>query len=193
MTGANRLFLQPRVFIPFAIITLIWGSTWLVITGQLGVVPPTWSITYRFAIGSAVMFAFTALSGASLRIGRQGHLLALAFGLPQFSLNFNCVYFAEQHVTSGLVAVVFALLLVPNSLFAWLFLGHRISRRFLVGSQLGGPDLQALQRPALLGVKNRSGGNQWAAPRSRGDSNSDFTPRGSIECRAGVSATASHR
>lgn len=134
MTGENRLFLQPRVFIPFAIITLIWGSTWLVITGQLGTVPPTWSITYRFAIGSAVMFAFTALSGASLRIGREGHWLAFAFGIPQFSLNYNCVYFAEQHVTSGLVAVIFALLLVPNSLFAWLFLGHRINRRFLIGS-----------------------------------------------------------
>ena len=29
------------VLIPFGIVTLIWGSTWLVITGQLGVVPPT--------------------------------------------------------------------------------------------------------------------------------------------------------
>ena len=134
MTGGERAFFQPRVFIPFAVITLIWSSTWLVITGQLGAVPPTWSVAYRFAIGSATMFVFAALSGESLRIGRHGHWLAFAFGIPQFCLNYNSVYFAEQYVTSGLVAVVFALLLVPNSLLAWFFLGHRVSRRFVLGS-----------------------------------------------------------
>ena len=46
-----------RTWVSFALCCLIWGSTWLVITGQLGSVPPTWSVTYRFAIGTAVMFA----------------------------------------------------------------------------------------------------------------------------------------
>ena len=69
-----------------------------------------------------------------LRIGREGHLLALLFGIPQFCFNFNAVYAAEHYITSGLVAVVFALLLLPNSLLSWLFLGHRISRRFVAGS-----------------------------------------------------------
>jgi drug/metabolite transporter (DMT)-like permease len=69
-----------------------------------------------------------------LGIGRGGHLLALAFGIPQFVLNFNFVYAAEQHITSGIVAVVFALLLVPNSILAWLFLKHRVTGRFLLGS-----------------------------------------------------------
>jgi drug/metabolite transporter (DMT)-like permease len=60
--------------------------------------------------------------------------LAIGFGIPQFVLNFNFVYAAEQYITSGIVAVVFALLLVPNSAFAWLFLKHRITARFFVGS-----------------------------------------------------------
>ncbi len=38
-------FFSPRVFIPFAIITLIWGSTWQVIKDQLAVVPASWSVT----------------------------------------------------------------------------------------------------------------------------------------------------
>jgi drug/metabolite transporter (DMT)-like permease len=127
-------FLQPRVLFPFILITLIWGSTWLVIKDQLGTVPPPWSVTYRFIIAAAAMFFYARASGASLRIGREGHVLALLFGLPQFFLNFNFVYAAEQHVTSGLVAVVFALLLVPNSALGWLFLKHRISGRFVAGS-----------------------------------------------------------
>ena len=50
-------FASPRVLIPFAIVTLIWGSTWLVIRGQLGVVPPSWSVTYRFLIAGTAMLA----------------------------------------------------------------------------------------------------------------------------------------
>lgn len=136
MSSSDGSFLQPRVLIPFTIITLIWGSTWIVIKDQLGPVPPTWSVTYRYVIACAAMFAYAAATRAPLRIGRRGHVLALAFGLPQFFLNFNFVYAAEQFITSGVVAVVFALLLVPNSLFARLFLGHRTSVGFLVGSAI---------------------------------------------------------
>jgi drug/metabolite transporter (DMT)-like permease len=127
-------FRQPRVYIPFAIITLIWGSTWLVIIGQLGTVPPVWSVTYRFTIAAAAMFAFAATTGASLRIGRQGHWLAALVGVSQFCLNYNFVYFSEIYITSGIAAVVFALLLIPNSIFARIFLKHRIGRRFIIGS-----------------------------------------------------------
>ena len=131
MTGS---LLQPRVLFPFILITFIWGSTWLVIRDQLGTVPGPWSVTYRFVIACAAMFAYARWTGASLRIGRSGHALALLFGIPQFFLNFNFVYAAEHHVTSGLVAVVFALLLVPNSALGWLFLKHRMTGGFLLGS-----------------------------------------------------------
>lgn len=127
-------FSDPRVFIPFMLITLIWGSTWIVIRDQLGPVPATWSVTYRYVIACAAMFAYAAWKKEALRIGKQGHLLAMGFGIPQFFFNFNFVYAAEYYITSGIVAVVFALLLVPNSVFAWLFLKHRITLRFLLGS-----------------------------------------------------------
>jgi drug/metabolite transporter (DMT)-like permease len=131
---ASASFLQLRVLLPFILVTLIWGSTWIVIRDQIGTVPPTWSVTYRFAIAAASMFAYAAATGASLRIGREGHALALLFGVPQFFLNFNFVYAAEHYVTSGLVSVVFALLLVPNSALARLFLKHPLTPRFLIGS-----------------------------------------------------------
>jgi drug/metabolite transporter (DMT)-like permease len=129
-------FRDPKVLVPFIVITFIWGSTWLVIRDQLGQVPAIWSVTYRFLIAAAAMFAYAKLSGASLRIGPEGHKLALMFGIPQFFLNFNFVYAAEHHVTSGLVAVVFALLMVPNTTLGWLFLKHRITRGFLIGSAI---------------------------------------------------------
>ncbi len=134
MNEHDRAFLKPRIFVPFIIITLIWGSTWIVIRDQLGAVPPTWSVTYRYMIACAAMFAYAAAKRVPLGVGREGHLLAIGFGFPQFFLNFNFVYAAEHYITSGVVAVVFALLLVPNSALAWAFLKHPLTRRFLVGS-----------------------------------------------------------
>jgi drug/metabolite transporter (DMT)-like permease len=126
--------LSLRVQIPFWICTLIWGTTWFVILGQLGTVPPGWSVTYRFLLGGIVMFSYCLISGTTLGIGREGHIFAMIFGVAQFVLNFNFVYRAEAYITSGLVALVFAVLIVPNTLFARVFLGTRPTLRFYVGA-----------------------------------------------------------
>jgi drug/metabolite transporter (DMT)-like permease len=136
MPHRQASFFDPKVLFPFLLITVIWGSTWLVIRDQLGTVPAGWSVTYRFIIAAAAMFLLAWYRGDSLRIGREGHVLALSFGVPQFFLNFNFVYAAEHYITSGLVAVVFALLLVPNSALGWLFLKHKVTPRFLLGSAI---------------------------------------------------------
>ena len=67
---------DPKIFLPFILITLIWGSTWIVIKDQLGTVPPVWSVTYRFVIAAAAMFLLAMVAGDSFRIGRRGHFLA---------------------------------------------------------------------------------------------------------------------
>ncbi|MEG3181843.1 DMT family transporter [Sphingomonas sp. LT1P40] len=122
------------ILIPFAVVTLIWGSTWIVITGQLGTVPPTWSVTYRFLIAGVAMLLWGAFTRQSLRLDLRGIGFAALLGLFQFALNFNFVYRAEMHVTSGLVAVVFALLLVPNAVLARIFLNQKLGRQLIVGS-----------------------------------------------------------
>lgn len=126
--------LRPAIAFPFLLVALIWGSTWYVITGQIGDVPASWSITYRFALATPAMFAVALVMGRSLNIGRAGHLLAMFIGLTQFCLNFNFVYRAELHLTSGVVAVMFGLLMVPNVLFGRLILKQPVTARFLVGS-----------------------------------------------------------
>jgi len=125
---------RPAVLIPFAITTLIWGSTWIVITGQLGVVPPSWSVAYRFTIAGFTMGVIALARRERLAIDARGAGFILLFGLAQFAANYNFVYFAEQHITSGLVAVVFALLLVPNAVFGRIFLGQHFTRQLLIGS-----------------------------------------------------------
>ena len=130
--SAGRVDLS--VAIPFAIFTMIWGSTWIVIVDQLGEVPPQWSVAYRFVIAATAMTAVALWKGESLKLP-PGALAAAAFlGLAQFSINFNAVYLAEQHITSGVVATFFALLVIPSTLLAWIFLGQRPTPRFLWSS-----------------------------------------------------------
>lgn len=122
------------VILPFVTVTLIWSSTWIVIRDSLAVVPPGWSVCYRFAIAALGMALLARITGATLAIGRRGIVFAGGIGITQFTLNFNLLYRAEAHLTSGLCALVFALLLIPNSLFARICFGARVSRPFIVGS-----------------------------------------------------------
>jgi drug/metabolite transporter (DMT)-like permease len=123
-----------EVTLPFIIFTAIWGSTWIVIRDQLGAVPPQWSVAYRFVIAAVAMALVAKWKGESLRLGGKALGAAVFLGFAQFSINFNAVYLAEQHITSGVVATVFALLLIPSTLMAWAFLGHRPSGRFVWSS-----------------------------------------------------------
>lgn len=134
--SAEVSLLTPRILIPFLLVSLIWGSTWLVIKDQISEVPPGWSVSYRFLIAAAAMFGLAAFKRLPFRLDRTGYLLALILGVFQFTFNFNFVYNAELFITSGLVAVLFALLMVPNAILGRIFLGHKISAPFLGGSAI---------------------------------------------------------
>ena len=128
--------LAPRNLGAFLLVSLIWGGTWLVIRDQISSVPPSWSIAYRFVVGAAGMFALARLRGEPFRLAPGGWPFVLALGVFQFSLNFGFVYRAEGYVTSGLVAVIFALLVVPNAVFGRIYLGQPIRREFVIGSAI---------------------------------------------------------
>ena len=134
MTATAPQSARAAILVPFAIVTLIWGSTWLVIRDQLGVVPPSWSVTYRFLVAGAAMTLYALIRRDSFRLDARGWAFALCVGVAQFCLNFNFVYRAEHFITSGLVAVVFALLLVPNAALSRIFLGQRMGRQLVIGS-----------------------------------------------------------
>jgi drug/metabolite transporter (DMT)-like permease len=122
------------VTLPFIVFTAIWGSTWIVIRGQLGLVPAQWSVAYRFFIAAIAMAAIALIKGDGLKLSRSGIVGAVVLGFTQFCVNFNAVYLAERHITSGVVATVFALLLIPSSLLGWALLDHKPTKRFFWSS-----------------------------------------------------------
>ena len=133
-SGSAPSMLSPKVLIPFMLTGTIWGSTWFVITGQISDVPAAWGVFYRFMLATPALFVLAVVMGNRLKLNRPEHLLALGVGIAQFSGNFLFVYHSEQHITSGIVAVMFALLMVPNAIFARVFIGERVQGGFIGGS-----------------------------------------------------------
>jgi len=137
VAAPQRRRVRPATVVQFITLSLIWGSTWLVIKGQLGTVPVAWSVSYRFLGAGVAMLLLCLVLRRRLWLPPAGHGIALLVALVQFALNFNLVYEAERYVTSGLVALIFALIVVPNTLLARVFLGQRIAPLFVVGGALG--------------------------------------------------------
>src|SRR6266851_1191723 len=89
----------------FVICAAIWGSTWLAIKYQLGVVAPELSVAYRFGLAATMLFAWCMATRRSLRFSAREHGYLAALGVMLFGLNYIGIYWAERFVTSGLVAV----------------------------------------------------------------------------------------
>jgi len=103
-----------RDFTAIAVCTLAWGTTWFAITLQLGVVDPVISIAYRFGLASMLLFAWCLLRRETMRLTRAQHLAAFGVGIFTFAIDYAFVYWAEERVTSAVVAVVFAALAFFN-------------------------------------------------------------------------------
>lgn len=150
--------LSPRILAALVLSVLIWGSTWTAIRYQLGVTAPAWSIAFRFTIAALAMALCARWLGMSLRIRRTDLPLIAMIGLTQFMLNFLFLYHAEGFITSGLVAMVFALLIIPNAILGRIFLGHRVGGAFIVGAALAGIGMALLFRHEIA-VAATEGGN----------------------------------
>ena len=121
----------------YFVTVLIWGSTWIAIEYQLGVVEPEVSVFIRYALASALLFAWCFAKGINLRFSRRAHLQFVLLGLLLFGLNYILTYQAQQHITSALSAIVFSTMLWLNMLNARIFFGVRSGTRVWIGSVAG--------------------------------------------------------
>jgi drug/metabolite transporter (DMT)-like permease len=121
----------------YACSVLIWGSTWLAIKFQLGVVPPAVSVAFRFAVAALILLAYSACKRLPLRFDARTHGWLALQGLLLFGINYVLVYLSEQSLTSGLVAVIFSLVAFCNIMGLRLFFSVPVKRSALAGSALG--------------------------------------------------------
>jgi drug/metabolite transporter (DMT)-like permease len=132
-----RAALAPGDLGLYAGTVLVWGTTWLALKFQLGVVDPQVSIVWRFLIAAPLMFLVCRVAGAPVLFPLGMHLRFAALGLFLYSTNFILFYNAGHFVVSGLLSVIFSLASVTNIVLAVLMLGERLRPRVVVGALLG--------------------------------------------------------
>ena len=106
----------------YLITVVIWGSTWLAIKYQLGIVSPELSIAYRFGLAASILILFSLVRRLPMRFELKSHGFFALQGFLLFSLNYFLVYLAEGYLTSGLVAITFSLIIITNVIFGAVFL-----------------------------------------------------------------------
>ena len=136
----------------YLVTVFIWGSTWLAITYQLGVVPPEWSVAYRFFLAAALLFIYSKLRGLQLRFTLHEQFFIALQGLLLFSANYILVYYSELYITSGMVSVLFSSIIVFNVFFGALLLRSPVRGRVLLGSLVGISGLALIFWPEMQGV-----------------------------------------
>jgi len=124
-------------FILFSASAIIWGSTWLAIKFQLGLVDPIISVSYRFILASFILLLFCRISGLNLKYNVKEHLFIALQGFFLFGINYWLVYLAEVHLPSGLVAVIFSMIIFFNIFNGAIFIGSPIRVRVIAGAALG--------------------------------------------------------
>ena len=113
---------------------------------------PLLSVTYRFALASVLLLAFSRFTGRKLRFARREHFYMALQGVFLFSVNYWLVYAAELHVTSGLVAIVFSTIVFMNVIVGALFIGAPVRSQVVFGASLGLLGVGLVFWPEVAGI-----------------------------------------
>jgi drug/metabolite transporter (DMT)-like permease len=133
----------------YAIVVLIWGTTWYTIKFQLGIVAPEVSLVYRFGLAAVCVFIYARMTGSPLRLSLRDHRMVAIQGATLFCLNYWMTYLSTQYLTSGLVAVLFTSIIFFNLVNGRMIFGTPVERRVLLAAGAGMLGVALLFLPEL--------------------------------------------
>jgi drug/metabolite transporter (DMT)-like permease len=136
----------------YAAVVFLWGTSWIALRAQLGVVAPEVSALWRFLIAAAIMWGWVLAARVRVSYGLADHLGFLASGCLLFSLNFTLFYYGGLTIPSGLLAVVFSLASIINMVMGAVLLRQPIEARVAAGGVLGAGGIGLLFWPQIAGA-----------------------------------------
>lgn len=138
----------------FAMLCIIWGSTWLVIRIGLEGAPPFLAASLRFVVASVTLLALTTVFRARWPRTRTEWALVGFVGLVLFTANYGLIYWGENNgVESGLSAILFATYPLQTALVAHGFLGEeKLTLQKALGIGMGFGGILVIFRSQLVTV-----------------------------------------
>ncbi len=140
-----------RLIAAFATVYIVWGSTYLAIAFAIQSIPPLLMAGGRFVVAGSLMYGWARWRGAAApRPGQWGW--AFLLGALFFLVGNGAVVWVEQHLSSGLTALIIAMVSVWTALLEWLRpAGVRPPGAVLLGVALGFVGVALLVLPGGTG------------------------------------------
>jgi drug/metabolite transporter (DMT)-like permease len=118
-----------KVRLAYALLCLIWGSTWMAIRVVVNDVPPMRAAALRFIIAALILLPFVLVQRRKWPASRHEGQTVGVLGLAMIALPYGLIFWAEQYVSSSLTAVLYASLPLANAVLTPAVLGHSIPPR----------------------------------------------------------------
>lgn len=121
----------------FLIPSVIWGSTWFAIKFQIGETDPLYSVAYRFILAGVILYLYSKFMKLNMKFSLRNHVFMGLQGACLFGINYWLVYMAEEHLTSGLVAIIFSGLIFINVFLNAIILKAPVRKNVVFGGLVG--------------------------------------------------------
>jgi len=121
----------------FTLCCLIWGSTWIAITYQIGHTSETFAIALRYLLASLCLGAYCLLKRLPLALPTHIHVKMAGVGLFLYSLNYTLLYMAQAHIISALLALMSSCIIYINVVLRRWWLKEPIRKEVVIGATFG--------------------------------------------------------
>ena len=158
-----------KLLLAFAAIYLVWGSTYLAIRYAVETIPPLVTAGIRHSVAGGILLAWAYARG--FRARREHWIAGSIVGALFFLVGHGTPHWAEQHVASGLAALLIATEPMFILVLAWASGQQKISRISALGLAVGvvgvailtGVELSAKDASLLGMLAVLVGSLSWAA------------------------------
>ena len=110
--------MTPRVFILYALLCVIWGTTWLALKISLNYIPPIFGLGLRFTISSIILWPILLRQKPKINRSSTAIKVYLSFSLLSFVAAYSLTYWGAQFIYSSLASIIWALLPIFVSIIA---------------------------------------------------------------------------
>lgn len=147
MTSSSGRPASWKILLAFAVIYLVWGSTYLAIRVGVREMPPFLMASLRFTVAGLALYGWMRLTGVPSPSWREWRG-ATVLGALMFLTDYACLFWAEQRVPSGVSAVILAAIPVCITLLEIIFLRtQRLTVRLSLGLLVGIVGVAVLMDP----------------------------------------------
>lgn len=95
------------IWVAFAIISTVWGTTWLAIRIGLETIPPFLSAGVRCSLAAVILYGIVRFRHIPVPRTRDAWSVYLALGVLTVGIPFALVYWGQQYIPTGLSSILF--------------------------------------------------------------------------------------